>query len=555
MKIETIQFIRANFGHYQSIQSKSLHKIPQEIMDDLLEEIVKIPQYQTVNNLITSIIKNLELKRCPQCGNLMFFSKSYGARKQVYCCHKCANFSDARAQKISNTWHTNLSDEQIKDKIVQKRKKTCTQKYGVDNAAKCEAIRQKIENTNIKKYGCKCSLNNIEVDKKARLTCIEKYGEKYSTQNDKINQKRRQTYIQNFGVDNPAKNATIIQKTKKTVYQREFLKLQERFKQYVVPMFTQDEYCGQNHSYLWKCVKCKNEFASTIHTSGFNKNDWGTPRCPNCYPPLTAYSNVEKQIVDFVRSIYNGEIQENTKNVISPLELDIVIPDKKIAIEFNGLYWHSTNRNGNRNYHKLKSDRCEKIGFQLLHIFEDDWRDKSDCIKSRIKSLLGIYERKIYARKCRAIRIDTNMMMDFCNRNALNSKEAYSICYGLLYDNKLVFVMAFDKVDGKVYKLSQFCSLLNVQVLGGFSKLLNKFNLEFNPEIILYEFDRQYANNNTLVKCGFVEKERTEPMLYYIHNVQDSRYIKRSVSVLVRKRGCVTKNTIFDCGNIIYSKN
>ena len=56
------------------------------------------------------------------------------------------------------------------------------------------------------------------------------------------------------------------------------------------------------------------------------------PRCLNCYPIVNSYS--QKELVDFCKEYYPNLI-ENNRTLIKPLELDIVIPEIKLAIEFN----------------------------------------------------------------------------------------------------------------------------------------------------------------------------------------------------------------------------
>ena len=48
-----------------------------------------------------------------------------------------------------------------------------------------------------------------------------------------------------------------------------------------------------------------------------------------------------KEFIDFITSIYPGEIQTSVRNVIPKGEIDIYLPELKIGIEYNGLYWHS----------------------------------------------------------------------------------------------------------------------------------------------------------------------------------------------------------------------
>ena len=128
--------------------------------------------------------------------------------------------------------------------------------------------------------------------------------------------------------------------------------------------------------------------------------------CPHCYPYMENSSSSEKMLLDFVRSIYDGEIIENTKLVISPYELDIYLPEKNIAIEYNELYWHSEACVDN-NYHKMKSDMCKEKGIHLIHVFEDDWMTKKNIVCSVIENFLGCGRQKIYyVRKCKVREVE-----------------------------------------------------------------------------------------------------------------------------------------------------
>ena len=77
------------------------------------------------------------------------------------------------------------------------------------------------------------------------------------------------------------------------------------------------------------------------------------------------------------------------RSVIPPLELDIVIPEHNLAIEFNGLLWHSEKYGKDRNYHSHKTNLCAEKGYRLIHIWEDDWRDRKDIELAFIKQLVG----------------------------------------------------------------------------------------------------------------------------------------------------------------------
>lgn len=93
---------------------------------------------------------------------------------------------------------------------------------------------------------------------------------------------------------------------------------------------------------------------------------------------------MEQELADFCKQFYPNLIR-NDRSIISPFELDIVIPERKLAIEFNGTYWHSMKPKG---YHKMKVKLCADKGFKLIHIWEIDWINKKDEIKSMLEKEL-----------------------------------------------------------------------------------------------------------------------------------------------------------------------
>lgn len=130
-------------------------------------------------------------------------------------------------------------------------------------------------------------------------------------------------------------------------------------------------------------------------------------------------TNFEINVFKFIRSLYEGDIVQNDRSIINPLELDIYIPNKKVAIECNGIYWHSSKVIQDSKYHYNKSKLCEEKGIRLIHIFEYEWYNERQqpILKNIIKNALGINEHKLYARKL-DIEIRTSASMrDFFNHN------------------------------------------------------------------------------------------------------------------------------------------
>lgn len=185
----------------------------------------------------------------------------------------------------------------------------------------------------------------------------------------------------------------------------------------------------------------------------------------------------EKEVLSFVKNIFNGVIDTNNRTIIAPKELDIYIPSKKVAIEYNGLRFHSTQFAKDSTYHLDKTKACLKKGIRLIHVYENEWRDKQDIVKSMIASALGIYERKIYARNCEVKEVtDKECVKKLFNENHIQGAvNRYTLCLGLYYNDELVQACVFGKQhfgrNGDI-ELYRMVTLKYTQVLGGFSKIM-----------------------------------------------------------------------------------
>ena len=186
----------------------------------------------------------------------------------------------------------------------------------------------------------------------------------------------------------------------------------------------------------------------------------------------------EKEIVGFIKSIYNDEIIENDRKVLDGKELDIYIPGKNVAIEYDGIFWHSSCYNKDKYYHKNKTDKCAEKNIRLIHIFSDEWRDKKDICKSIIASSLGIYEKRIFARECSIVEVSKKEAKQFFEANHIHGSSRMFRAIGLRYRDELVMCCSFRKMFmsnskyEKCVELARMASKLNTQVIGGFSRLM-----------------------------------------------------------------------------------
>lgn len=279
-----------------------------------------------------------------------------------------------------------------------------------------------------------------------------------------------------------------------------------------------DEYVGTKQPIL---VKYSCGHTNQITASNLVQHSTGTI-CRICNP-LT--SQPEQEILAYIKSIYGGWIVEQDRLMLDGQELDILLPDKNIAIEYNGGYWHSDIHKP-KLYHSDKTNKCKELGIQLIHIMQEDWLSHRDIIKSRLANLLR-KSNKIYARKCKLQKI--LFPRNFLNDNHIQGAgTATSQNYGLFYNEELVAVMTFSKprfTTSQDLELVRYCSKLNTTIVGGASKLFKAFiNNNPNTTVVSYS-DRKWSQGDIYKTLGFKHSHTSQPNYrYYSGNASLSRY-------------------------------
>ena len=281
--------------------------------------------------------------------------------------------------------------------------------------------------------------------------------------------------------------------------------------------------------------------------------------CPKC---VETTSKQECIIYNFIKKI-DKDIMQSKRDVIFPYELDLYSLKHNIAIEYNGLYWHNE-KNVVNNYHLMKTKLCEKQGIKLIHIFEDEWLYKQNIVKSRIKSIFGLIDRKIYARKCIIKEVSFSDSKVFLETNHIQGECMSKYRYGLYYNGELVLLMTFGSKRKKdYYELLRFCNKLNTSVIGGASKLLNYFIKIHKPKEIISYCDRRWPVGNIYEKLGFKIDHVSQPNYYYVIGQNRENRFKYRKSELIKQGFDKDKSEheimlergiyrIYDCGTKVY---
>ncbi len=286
--------------------------------------------------------------------------------------------------------------------------------------------------------------------------------------------------------------------------------------------------------------------------------------CPKC---SIIISKQEQEVGKLINSLISGA-EFNVRSIISPKEIDIYIPSKKLAIEYCGIYWHSEMMGKDKNYHLSKYLKCKEQEIKLITVFEDEWVLNREIVKSRITNELGLTINKIPARKCTVNEITTYEAKQFLKENHGQGSGLSKYKLGLYCNNILVSVMTFSvpRFSKKYqWELSRFCSLKNTIVIGAAGKLFAFFVKHKEPKSVVSYADLRWGDGVFYKNLGFELSHRSAPNFFYFKNGEITREsrIKYQKYKLIKEGYEPTKtawqimqergfNKIWDCGNNVW---
>ena len=458
-------------------------------------------------------------------------SKDIGDKKSQKMKEQSSEVSD-RIKKYMN----NLSESEKND-INKKRFETNLSKYGKGYISQVDEIKDrikdtnlkkwggytyqspilmnKVKNTNLEKFGFEYPSKNKDVKNKSYLTNIERYGYKSPSMNDDIKDKAKETNLKRYGVENIMFIPSVVKNLNDRFYEKwgvnSYFKTEEFKNNYI-------RYINNNIS-EFNC-DCSESHLFQISSINFhNRNNSNLPLCTICYPIDENSSIKEIEIRNYIGSIYSGKIISSYRD---GLEIDIYLPELKLGFEFNGLYWHS-DKYKERNYHIDKTNYFKEKGIRIIHIWEDDWDGKKEIIKSQIINWIGLSSNKIWARNCSIGIVNKLDYKNFLDNNHIQGFIRSSIRIGLFHKGELVSLMTFDNLEGRKkmeeggWNLSRFCNKLNINVLGGASKLLKHFIKEWKPIRIISYADLDWSQGDLYYKLGFELSTISKPDYKYIN--------------------------------------
>lgn len=241
-------------------------------------------------------------------------------------------------------------------------------------------------------------------------------------------------------------------------------------------------------------------------------------------------SKEEKHLAKFITD-FGFEVITNTRDLIHPYEIDIFVPQLNLAIEYNGLPWHSELfGNKDSEYHLNKTIMCQNKGIKLIHIFSNDFYNNKSIVESILRNALGKNENKIFGRKTKVAEISKKLSASFLRENHLKGTSGCNIAIGLFHNDELVQVTTYGKPrfnKSHSYEVIRSATKINTTVVGGFSKIHDFFTKNYCSigDTILTYADRSISNGGVYEKTGFIFDKFTKPGYCYTKkNLVYSRY-------------------------------
>lgn len=473
-------------------------------------DIKKLPRY-----IKWLIINNTDYDETNPHRILWLYVNGYSSQRMPEC-RTCSSPTTWSTHQGRFKYHCSNRCRALDPDVNKKRSDTCIDRYGFDKVLSNDTHVASTRTSCVENHGVEYPFQNQELYEQSEIVKKEKYGDDYkrtiankaliTIQDRYANGDRSKTYGEI--VSQPQFN----QKKRTTKLHHWLPQRWNGFNSVAVPMYDISDFDNRFTRMPYKCVICDNVFEDSIENGDI-------PRCPRCFP-FNRESFQEQELAQYITSL-GVNITKNTRKVIPPYELDVYIPSIKLAIEYNGLYWHSEQGSRGRvdsTYHLNKHNKCITQDVQLLHIFEDEWKNKQDIIKSIICSHLRV-NLTTYARKCDIVELNASDSKKFIDNNHIQGFTPSKYNIGLEYQGELLCVMTFGKSrfnKNVEYEMYRLCTKTNNVVVGGAQKMFKYFVKTYKPSSIISYADNRLFDGNVYPKLNFVLSHVTNPGYWYV---------------------------------------
>jgi len=412
---------------------------------------------------------------------------------------------DIKSQKFDTMLQRYGQHSSLSPSVIEKRKNTNLEKYGVESASQSELVKKNIQQSTLKNHGSVCWFTS-EAGKKLHLENIEK----------QINTSKQRfiSEIQNIGNITPMRISEIAENINRS--------------------YSSTLIMAKRHGIVYK-------------------------------PGQSPVSGIEDSIFEYVKTLCHIDpILRNDRTLLAGKEIDILVPDHKLAIEVNGIYWHTEQYGKGKQYHLNKTNNCNEKNYQLLHIYDIEWTNQrtNSIWKNMIKSRVGLND-KIFARKCQIREVTKEESNIFLQENHLQGVANGLIRIGLYHNETLVqlAVIGKSRYNKKYeYELLRMATIGGYTIVGGVSKLSKLF-----PKSLISYADLRYSTGIGYERSGFEYLGNTQPGYRYQYGgelksrIQFQKHKLSGILKVYDEKLTEAENMkandvyrIWDCGHKIY---
>lgn len=391
---------------------------------------------------------------------------------------------------VEHVWHS--------PELREKYEKTVKERYGVENVSQAHTVKIKKKQTTMMHYGVEHPAQNEQVAEKQKASMRTVYGVEYPSQSNVIQEKVKHTLESRYGVQSPFQLPGIAEKAQQTCIEK-----------YGKPYFAQskskiiiDSPIQQSVIDWWKSLK--NPKPSYSHI-------WNQLKYLNVVTQqqlldiLEGFEQHKTTLETLGESLFSSPHYNRKAHNDLPYKPDFKINDT-LFVNVDGLYWHSE-ANKIKTYHYELRKSFEENGLKLLQFHEDEVKTKSSIVKSIVNSKSGQIQEKIYARKTTVRSVSQTEANQFLESNHLMGKIAAKHI-GLYIGDRLVSILSYKTTKTECH-IDRFCSLCDIVVVGGCTKLLNALEKLVGAKDYLYWVDLRYGSGEHLLNQGFIWKKDT----------------------------------------------
>ena len=265
---------------------------------------------------------------------------------------------------------------------------------------------------------------------------------------------------------------------------------------------------GSGRLVWWLCKTCSHEWEATVGSRVYGNG------CPQCAARKHNFiSQPEKDLYDFITGL-GFTVKQSDRSVlknVSARELDLFVPERMFAVEFNGLYWHSELAGKGSEYHRSKFVAARAAGVELLQVWEDDWINRRAAVLHTIASRLGAVQ-SAASGELTPIELTQTQAGEFLDAYSIQGPVSADVFYGLQdAAGVMQAVLALD-VDTHSTEVVRFAARGNVE--SGFAELLTHAVETLKLDTVTAVVDNAVDDAGMFEAFGFIKAGDIAPASY-----------------------------------------